>query len=461
MNMEPGAFLAFPPDFTWGTATSAYQIEGAWNVDGRGVSIWDTFSHQPGKTYQSHNGDTAADHYHRWEADIDIMAQLGLKAYRFSIAWPRIFPEGIGKVNKIGLDFYDRLVDSLLKKGIKPFPTLYHWDLPQALQDRGGWPNRDTAYYFADYAKIVSARLSDRVTHWITHNEPLVVATLGHFLGVMAPGIQDPVAAAHTTHHLLLSHGLAVKALRSQSNRPIQVGITLNLTPMHPASDSEADREAALRYDGLSNRLFLDPILKGSYPEDIQNLLAMVLPEVLPGDMEAISAPIDFLGINYYSRSVVRHDPIIPIVQASTLNPEGSEYSMMWEVYPPGMYELLVRVHKEYAPPQIYVTENGAPFPDDLDFDGRIRDYRRIRFLRDHFIHTHRAIQEGVPVKGYFVWSLLDNFEWALGYRMRFGLVHVDFEDLRRTVKESGKWYAEVIRNNGVDPEERSYFLPF
>jgi beta-glucosidase len=459
--MASDTLLSFPGDFLWGTATSAYQIEGAWNVDGRGVSIWDTFSHTPGKTYLGHTGDTAAGHYHRMQDDVELMAQLGLKAYRFSIAWSRIFPEGIGKVNKAGLDFYERLVDALLEKGIEPFPTLYHWDLPQALQDRGGWPNRDTAYYFADYAKIVAARLADRVTNWITHNEPLVVANSGHFLGVMAPGIQNPAAAAHTTHHLLLSHGLALKALRSQAKRSVQVGITLNLTPIHPASDSEADRQAALRFDGLSNRLFLGPVLKGSYPEDIQQLLAMVFPEVRQGDMEAISAPIDFLGINYYSRSVVRHDPIIPIIQASTLNTEGNEYSMMWEIYPPGIHELLLRVHKEYAPSRIYVTENGAPFPDDLDFDGRIRDYRRIRFLRDHFIHTHRAIQQGVPVKGYFVWSLLDNFEWAFGYRMRFGLVHVDFENLRRTVKESGRWYAEVTRNNGIDPEEMSEFFPY
>jgi beta-glucosidase len=456
--VESLSFLSFPQNFFWGAATSAYQIEGAWNVDGRGVSIWDTFSHQPGKTYQGDTGDKAADHYHRWEEDLEIMAQMGLKAYRFSIAWPRIFPEGIGKVNRAGLDFYERLVDALLAKGIEPFPTLYHWDLPQALQDRGGWPNRDTAYHFADCAKIVAARLGDRVTHWTTHNEPLVVAMAGHFLGVMAPGIQDPAAAAHATHHLLLSHGLAVQALRSHAPQPIQIGITLNLTPMHPASNSDADRDAAWRYDGLSNRLFLDPVLKGSYPEDISALLAPVFPEVRPRDLETISAPIDFLGINYYSRSVVRHDPLIPIVQASTLNPEGSEYSLMWEIYPAGLYELLVRVHQEYHPPQIYVTENGAPFTDDYDYDGRIRDYRRIRFFRDHFIQAHQAIEAGVPLSGYFVWSLLDNFEWAHGYRMRFGIVYVDFENLRRTIKESGHWYAEVIKMNSIDPKLTTFF---
>lgn len=443
--MESFSFLSFPENFLWGTATSAYQIEGAWNVDGRGVSIWDTFSHQPGKINRGDTGDKAADHYHRWEEDLEIMAKMGLKAYRFSIAWPRIFPEGIGKVNRAGLDFYERLVDALLAKGIEPFPTLYHWDLPQTLQDRGGWPNRDTAYYFADYAKIVAARLGDRVTHWTTHNEPLVTAMHGHLLGIMAPGLQDPIAAAHTTHHLLLSHGLALQAIRSHVGQPVQVGITLNLTPMHPASDSDDDRAAAQRYDGLSNRLFLDPVLKGIYPEDISRLLEPVFPEIQPGDMEAISAPVDFLGVNYYSRMVVRHDPLIPAVQASTINPTGSEYSMMWEVYPPGLFELLVRIHHDYGLEKIFLTENGAPFPDDLDFDGRIRDYRRIRFLRDHIIQVHKAINEGIPVAGYFAWSLLDNFEWAFGYRMRFGLVHVDFENLRRTIKESGHWFAEVI----------------
>jgi len=451
VSMSNEQFLRFPAGFAWGAATAAYQIEGAWNEDGKGPSIWDTFSHQPGKIKRGDTGDVATDHYHRWEEDVRIMAELGLKAYRFSISWPRVLPEGAGAVNPAGLDFYDRLVDALLANGIEPFVTLYHWDLPQALHERGGWPNRDVAHHFAEYARVVAERLGDRVTCWITHNEPLVTAMAGYLAGEHAPGIQDLGAALQTVHHLLLSHGYAVEALRASVRRPPQVGITLNLSPIHPASNSEEDCLAANRFDGVLNRMLLDPVFVGRYPEDVQALSGSAFPQVQPGDMERIATPLDFLGVNYYTRSVVRYDPNSPVIQATGVQPEGSEYSQMWEIYPEGMYEILARVWNDYRPASIYVTENGIAVPDGLDFDGRVRDVRRIWYLRDHVAQIHRAIADGVPMRGYFVWSLMDNFEWALGYSMRFGLVYVDYETLKRTVKDSGRWYAGVIRGNGVD----------
>ena len=449
--MSGPAFLRFPDNFIWGIATSAYQIEGAWNEDGRGLSIWDAFCHTPGKIHEGETGDVAVDHYHRWAEDVRLIADLGPKAYRFSTAWPRIVPNGTGAANPAGLDFYDRLVDALLTHGITPYVTLYHWDLPQTLQDRGGWANRDTAQHFAEYARVVCERLGDRVTHWITHNEPAVAAVAGHFTGEHAPGLQDPFAALKAAHHLLLSHGLAVEALRASARRPLRIGITLNLYPVHPASDSEADRQAAVRFDGNLNRMFLDPILRGRYPDDMLALLGPLFPQIPAGDLTRIATPLDFLGVNYYSRAVVRHDPNFPIVEASEIHPEGNEYSGMWEIYPPGMYELLTRIWNEYKPSlDILVTENGICVPDGLDFDGRVRDDRRVRYLRDHIAQVHRAIADGVPVQGYFVWTLMDNFEWAHGYGMRFGLAYVDFKTLARTIKDSGRWYAQVIRENGA-----------
>jgi beta-glucosidase len=451
MSKEP--MIRFPDGFRWGVAASAYQIEGGYDEDGRGLSIWDTFCRQPGKIERGETGDIAADHYHRWREDVQIMADLGLQIYRFSIAWPRILPEGTGQVNPPGLDFYDHLVDALLEKGITPLPTLYHWDLPQALQDKGGWGNRDTAHYFAEYARIVGERLSDRVQNWITHNEPFVAAVAGHFTGEHAPGLQDPFLAFRAGHHLLLSHGYAVEALRATAKQTLQIGIALNLSPVHPASESEADQQAARRYDGVLSRLFLDPILRAKYPEDIVELLGPVMPQVEPDDMRHIAVPLDFVGVNYYSRTVIRYDPDFPLIQASEIKPEGREYSQMWEIYPPGIYELLTRIWNDYRPASIFVTENGVCVPDGVDFDGRVRDYRRIRYLRDHLVQVHRAIAEGVPVRGYLVWSLLDNFEWAFGYRMRFGLTYVDFETQKRIIKESGHWFAQVIRENGFNPD--------
>jgi beta-glucosidase len=447
-------FLHFPADFVWGTATSSYQIEGAWDEDGKGPSIWDTFCRQPGKIKGGDTGDVAADHYHRWVGDVAIMADLGLNAYRFSISWPRVLPVGKGRVNPPGLDFYERLVDGLLENGIEPYVTLYHWDLPQALQDEGGWANRDTARYFAEYASVVAERLGDRVTHWITHNEPFVTAMAGHVSGKDAPGVQDPATGLLVAHHLLLSHGYAVEALRDTVSRPLQVGITLDFNPVHPDSDSEEDRRAADRFDAVRNRLFTEPVFLGLYPDDAVELFGPLFPQVEPDDLERIAAPVDFLGVNYYTRAVVRHDPESPYLEAGWVRPEGSEYSEMWEIYPPGLHELLTRLWADYRPANIFITENGVPVPDELDADGRVRDEQRIRYLRDHLAQVHRTISEGIPVRGYFAWSFMDNFEWALGYKMRFGLVYVDYETLERTVKDSGRWYAGVIQENGFAMRE-------
>jgi beta-glucosidase len=443
--------LKFPKQFVWGAATSAYQIEGAWNADGKGPSIWDTFSHKPGKIANNENADVSVDHYHRYKDDVKLMADLGLRAYRFSIAWTRILPEGTGKVNQKGLAFYDRLVDELLKNNIEPYACLFHYDLPQALQDKGGWPNRDTAYAFAEYADIVSGHLTDRVKVIFTHNEPWVTATLGYFLGTHAPGIKDPVTGIKALHHLLLSHGLAVEAIRASAKQPVKVGITLNLNPMYPASESKKDRDAARRVDALVNRAVLDPLLKGTSPIQEFSLVKMISGSLIKaGDLEKIKQ-VDLLGVNYYTRSVLTHESKFPLVSAAQTFPEGNEYSGMWEIYPEGLYEILMRIWKDYQPScELMVTENGVPIPDGFDFDGRVRDERRIRYLQNHIAQVHRAIKDGVPVKGYFHWSLMDNFEWALGYGPRFGIVYVDYKTLKRTVKDSGRWFAKVIQDNAV-----------
>lgn len=442
-------FVKFPDQFVWGTITSAYQIEGAWDEDGKGISIWDTFTHTPDKIERGENGDVAADHYHRLEADLDLMASLRIPAYCFSVSWPRILPDGTGKVNPDGLDFYDRLIDGMLARGIDPYLMLYHWDLPQALQDRGGWAERGTAQAFADYAGVVARRLGDRVKSWITHDEPFVAAMGGYFLGMHAPGVQNPSEAIKAAQHMLLSHGLAIQALRTVLPADARVGIILSMYPVHPASDSPEDREAAQRMDGLSNRLFLDPLFRGEYPADIQEMFGEFFPRPEPGDLKVISTPIDFLGVNYYTRTVIRADQNIPVLQANMVLPEG-EYSQMWEIFPEGMYEVLTRIHREYRVENIYLTENGVPVPDGVDFDGRVRDERRIRYLRDHLLQLHRAIGAGIPVRGYFHWSFMDNFEWSFGYRMRFGLVYVDFPTQQRIVKDSGRWYADVVHTHRV-----------
>jgi beta-glucosidase len=452
--------LSFPPNFVWGAATSAYQIEGAWNEDGRKPSIWDTFVHQPGHVRTGETGDTATDHYHRVAEDIGLMSTIGLKAYRFSMAWTRIVPEGTGAVNPAGLDFYDRLVDGLLAKGITPYPTLFHYDLPQPLQDKGGWPNRDTAKHFGDYAAVVGKRLGDRVDHWITHNEPWVTAFLGHLTGEHAPGKRNPFATIASTHHILLSHGYAVQALRAAAGRPLQVGIALNLSPAYPATDSPNDQKAVQFTDGFINRIILDPLLKGRYPEDFTNgwlwrwlergLGRRPRSLIQADDLKLISTPLDWVGANYYSRGVVRY---LPVIKSMQVRPKGSEYSEMWEIYPPGIYDLLTRLHKDYGQANWVVSENGVPVHDEVAADGGVHDDQRIRYLRAHIAEVRRAIAAGVPVTGYFVWSLLDNFEWIHGYTKRFGMVYVNFETKQRILKDSGKWYGQVIRANGLPPE--------
>jgi beta-glucosidase len=446
-------FLKFPPDFVWGAIASSYQIEGGWNEDGKGLSIWDTFVRQPGIIERGETGNTAADHYHRWREDIELIGELGLKSYCFSVSWPRILPEGVGSLNPAGLGFYDRLIDGLLEKGITPFIMLYHWELPQALQDKGGWGERDTAFAFAEYGRILAQHFGDRVPLWVTHNEPMVSAILGHLTGEHAPGIKDLDVAMRAVHHLLLSHGLAVESLRAELPSAAQISIILNLTPTYAASEKEEDRQAARRFDGVANRLFLDPLLRGEYSADVLEMMGAFFPPMQEGDLKIIAAPLDFLGVNYYTRAVMRYDPQVPGVQASDIHPPQSEYSQMWEIYPPGIYDLLERVWEEYHPPRIFVTENGVCVPDGVDFDGRVRDERRIRFIRTHLAQVHRAIQAGIPVEGYFYWAWIDNFEWNFGYRMRFGLIYVDFETQRRIMKDSGRWYARTIHENGFHDE--------
>jgi beta-glucosidase len=443
--------LTFPPQFYWGTATASYQIEGGWNEDGKGESIWDTFSHTPGKIRDGSTGDVACDHYHRWKEDVALMKEIGCNAYRFSISWPRVIPKGKGKVNPLGLSFYDRLVDALLEANITPFITLYHWDLPQALQDEGGWANRDTAYYFAEYASVIAHKLGDRVKHWITHNEPWVVAWIGYGWGEHAPGIRNEKVAIQVSHHLLLSHGLAVEVLRDISPDS-EVGITLNLSPIHPASDSEEDKLAASRQDGFLNRWFLDPVFRGHYPPDILELFSANAPKVMPGDMAIIARRVDFVGINYYSRGIVRFNPKAGPLQAEGVAPEGAEFTEMgWEIYPPGIYEIIMRVWKDYQPKKIYITENGAAFADEIAPDGGVHDQKRIDYLREHFIQAHRAIEEGANLCGYFIWTLMDNFEWAHGFTKRFGIVYTDYPTQRRIMKDSALWYKNVIKENGVN----------
>jgi beta-glucosidase len=441
-------FLQFPAGFAWGAATAAYQIEGAVNEDGRGPSIWDTFSHTPGRTLNGETGDVACDHYHRYPQDIGLMKELGLNAYRFSIAWPRILPAGRGKVNQAGLDFYDRLVDGLLAAGIDPYVTLYHWDLPQALQDQGGWLNRDTCKIFADYAHIVASRLGDRVHHWMTHNEPLVVAYFGHWMGFHPPAMHDPTAAAQVAHHLMLSHGLALSALRDTAGSQTQVGIALALQPVYPASDSELDLAAARREELIWLKWFLDPLFLGTYPVDDMEVAGLTPPTIEAGDLELISQPMDFLGVNYYTRNIARGSA------ASGGIEEGPEHSTMgWEVFPDGLRVLLERLHRDYKPKTIYITENGAAFEDTLRDDGTVEDEQRRRYLQRHFTAAHQAIQAGVPLRGYLVWSLLDNYEWTFGYSQRFGIIYTDYATQERHIKKSGYFYREVIAQNGVTSE--------
>lgn len=435
---------ALPADFAWGTATSAYQIEGAVDEDGRAPSIWDTFSRVPGAVDGGHTGDTACDHYHRWPDDIALMRQLGTNAYRLSVAWPRILPGGDGPVNTKGLDFYDRLTDGLLAAGIEPNITLYHWDLPQALQDRGGWPERATAEHFAAYAGLVAERLGDRVTQWATLNEPLCSAWIGHLEGRMAPGWTDLTAAVRASYHLLLGHGLAAQAVRAA--RPAaRIGIVNNLSTVEPATGSEADRAAARRMDGHVNRWWLDPVHGRGFPADMREVYGVDLPE-RPGDLATIAAPLDWIGLNYYFPQVVTADPAGPAPFARQIDRPGvPRTGMDWEVDADGLETLIMRLHEEYGDRRIHITENGSSYPDTVGPDGRVHDPERAAYLTSHLAACARAARRGAPVAGYYAWSLLDNFEWAYGYDKRFGLVHVDYATQRRTVKTSGRRYAEII----------------
>ncbi|HEX6968560.1 MAG TPA: GH1 family beta-glucosidase [Micromonosporaceae bacterium] len=430
----------FPADFTWGVATSAYQIEGATTADGRGPSVWDTFSHEPGRIADGTTGDVACDHYRRYAEDVVLMAELGVDAYRFSISWPRIQPAGTGAVNPAGLGFYDRLTDTLLENRIDPVATLFHWDLPQALEDRGGWLSRDTAERFADYADLVAARLGDRIKLWITLNEPFVHTVFGYALGLHAPGHTRLFDALPAAHHQLLGHGLAVSALRAHTPSPI--AITNNYSPARPAGDSPADQAAVAAYDALQNRLFTDPVLGRGYPEE----LGADLP-IRPGDLDVIATPIDALGVNYYNPTGVRASDGGPLPFESVPLSGYPTTSFGWPVVPEGLHETLLWLKRRYgnALPPIYITENGCSYEDTVGPDGRCHDPERIAFLDGHLRALRRAMDDGIDVRGYFAWSLLDNFEWAEGYTKRFGLVHVDFDTQVRTPKSSYVWYRDVI----------------
>jgi beta-glucosidase len=438
-------WFGFPQDFIWGAATAAYQVEGAWDQDGKGESIWDRFAHTPGKIYRGDTGDRACDSYLRWPEDIELMRQIGLGAYRFSISWPRILPLGRGTVNPAGLDYYDRLVDGVMNAGIRPFVTLYHWDLPQQLEDEGGWPERGLVDAFVEYTDLVTRRLGDRVKDWTTINEPNCISQLGYALGYHAPGRRDASAAMAASHHLLLAHARAVAVIRANV-AGAKVGMSVNVSPDYPASPEPQDVAAADAQRDLLNRCYLDALSGRGYPAGLNERLAPGANFIQPGDMEAIAAPIDAIGINYYSRLIVGD---IQHPGADGLKAGLERTAMDWEVYPHGLYEILTWVAREYAFPNLYVTENGAAYDDRIEADGAIHDTQRIWYLTRHLMELRRAITAGVPLRGYFVWSLLDNFEWSFGLAKRFGLVRVDFESGKRTAKDSAHWYGQVIKSNG------------
>jgi beta-glucosidase len=436
--------IKFPSDFLWGAATAAYQIEGAAKADGRGESIWDRFSHTPGKVTNGDTGDVACDHYHRFSEDIKLMKDLGIQGYRFSVAWPRILPTGKNQINWLGLDFYDRLVDMLLMNNIQPYLTLYHWDLPQALQDNGGWANRDTCGYFADYAAIMARRLGDRVKNWYTINEPWVVAFLGNKTGEMAPGFTDEKLALQISHNLMVAHGKAMQAIRA--DRPdVKAGIVLSLSSYEPLTDTEQDKhlaDYAWRTDGS---IFLDALFRGYYDPKLFERYGDKAPQIAPGDMALISQRMDTLGVNHYFRIVLHKDDWVPHV------PGAKETDMGWEINGDAFYRLLTKIHKDYDLPPIYITENGAAFKDTVSPDGHVHDAERTQFLQEYIAAVRRAMDDGVDVRGYFVWSLLDNFEWHHGYTKRFGITYVDYATQQRILKDSGRWYANVIKHDGFE----------
>lgn len=442
--------IRFPGGFLWGASTSAYQIEGSPLADGAGPSIWHRFSHTPGRTANGETGDIACDHYRRYTSDIALMRELGLNAYRFSISWSRIFPQGTGRVNQAGLDFYSRLVDELLAAGIAPSVTLYHWDLPAALDDRGGWLNPDITKWFADYAAAMFKALDGRVRMWATLNEPWVVTDGGYLHGALAPGHRNLFEAPIASHNLLRSHGAAVQAYRGIGKH--QIGIVVNLEPKYPASDSPEDLAATARADAYMNRQYLDPIFKGSHPGELKDIFGEAWPANADECMELVRQPLDFLGINYYLRGVSQNDPAALPVRASNVpQPQHTTTETGWEVYPPAFTRVLLWVKERYGSIPLYVTENGAAFPDPpVARGGQLDDPLRVDYYREHLRAAHAAMERGVDLRGYFAWSLLDNYEWSLGYSKRFGIVHVNFENQERTPKASARFYADVIKSNGA-----------
>lgn len=436
--------IVFPDGFFWGIASSSYQIEGAWNEDGKGESIWDRFAHTPGNVANNDTGDVACDHYHRYLEDVALLKELGVKVYRFSTSWPRVLPEGKGEANRAGLDFYSRLVDEVLKAGIEPVVCLYHWDLPQKLQDEKGWANRNIVQYFADYAELMARELGDRVKRWVIFNEPRCIAWLGHLYGIHAPGIKNLELALKVSHHLMLAQGKTVQVLRDVSH-DFQIGTVVDLNAVHPISDDKKNQEAASKMEELWNRWFTDPVFKGEYPP----LAETVGMKITRDDADLIKQPLDFLGVNYYTRLLVAYDQSDSLTRAKVVKKKTPITEMGWEIYPNGLYEVLTRLRKEYNNPTLYVTENGVAFEDNVTKEGKVQDDDRIGFLRDHIAAVHQAIRNGVKVKGYFVWTNMDNFEWAEGYSKRFGLIHTNYENLKRTPKKSFYWYKQVIANNG------------
>jgi beta-glucosidase len=437
--------------FVWGAGTAAFQIEGATRVDGRGESIWDRFAAHPGNVADGDTGDPACEHYYRWREDLDLIRELGLQGYRFSVAWPRVQPDGRGPVNQKGLDFYRRLAEGLNERGIKPLATIYHWDLPQALQDEGGWAERDVVERFAEYARLVLDGLDGVVGDWITHNEPWVTSFLGYALGVKAPGLRDWRGAVRASHHALVAHGVVVREFR-EAGRDGRIGITLDLTVARPASASEADVAAAERFDGYHNRWFLDPVLRGEYPADMLELYedqVGPLDMIRDGDLETIAQPLDFLGVNFYRPNLMAAGDS-PVLGVREVEQDAEVTAMDWPVVPEALTELLLRIKRDYGDLPLLITENGAAFQDRLD-DGVVDDERRLAYLRGHIDAVERAKAQGVDVRGYYVWSLLDNFEWEWGYDKRFGIVYVDYATQRRIPKRSALWYRDLIaqRNGG------------
>jgi len=435
-------------DFIWGVATSSYQIEGAAHIDGRGLSIWDTFCKVPGKVANADNGDVACDHYHRYEEDLDLMKWMGVDAYRFSVAWPRVIPNGVGSVNQAGLDFYDRLIDGALQRGIEPWLTMYHWDLPQTLQDKGGWNNRQIVQWFEEYAEVLTTKFGDRVKNWMTLNEPLCSAWIGHLYGDMAPGIKDLQTALNSSHHLLMSHGIASQVIRSNVKNS-QVGIVINVTPAVPATDSPEDQRAATLADGFDNRWFLNPVFGLPYPEDVIEVLEKS-PEIHNGDMALINQPMDFLGINFYFRQTISSDAQgSPLPIRGIRRPDVKRTSMDWEVHAPAFEEILVRISREYNPKAMYITENGSAWNDVVEAN-QVNDQDRIDYLQSHLDAMFSAQKQGAPIRGYFAWSFMDNFEWAYGYDKRFGLIYVDYKTQKRLPKKSAHYYRELLLNRST-----------